>query len=146
VTQPPPASPHSGKRCISSAWCASADQPRTPTGMLSLFRSFIFASLPLSHAVTPHDAVTPLTDHWPPALFLSSPVLQFSLSFFLSLFSDSLLLYSCTTSQQFVFVLFFYLFLCFTAIFFFLFLLLVSVISTHTQYIMSMSLSITWFI
>ena len=140
MTQPPLASPHSGKRCISSAQCTSADQPRTPTGMLSLFRSFIFASLPLSHAVTPHDAVTPFTNHWPPALFLSSPVLWFSLSFFLSLFSDSLLLYSYTTSQQYVFVLFFYLFDCFTAICFFFFIiivLLVSVISTHTQYTMS---------
>ena len=145
MTQPPLASPYSGKRCISSARCASADQPRTPTGMLSLFCSFIFASLPLSHAVTPHDAVTPFTNHWPPALFLSSPVLWFSLSFFLSLFSN----FYCSTTVQQVSNLF--LFYSFTYFFvsqqiFFFFLLLVSVISTHTQYIMSMSLSITWFI
>ena len=137
----------------------SASPPRgahllvSPEHPLVCCLSFALSSLPLSHTVTPPDAVTPLTDHWPhrpPALFLSFSslffLLQFSGSpFSLSLFFDSLLLYNCTASQQFVFVLFFYLFDCFTAIcfFFFFILLLVSVISTHTQYTMSMSLSIT---
>uniref|UniRef100_A0A2N9G7D3 Uncharacterized protein n=1 Tax=Fagus sylvatica TaxID=28930 RepID=A0A2N9G7D3_FAGSY len=52
----PSTSPHNGKWRISSVRRASAGQPGTPTDMLSLFRSFIFASLPLSHAVTPPDA------------------------------------------------------------------------------------------
>ena len=100
MTQPPPANPYNGKWCISSARRTSADQPGTPTGMLSLFRSFIFASLPLSHAFTPLDAVTPLTDHWPQRdighqlsffLFLLS---SFFLSFFLFLLSSSVLRFS----------------------------------------------------
>jgi hypothetical protein len=100
VTQPPSASPHSGKWRISSVRRTSAGQPETPTDMSSLFRSFIFASLPLSHAVTlPNATHGPLaTSSLSFFLFLlSSLVLRFSTSPFHSfslLFYDSLQLYS----------------------------------------------------
>jgi hypothetical protein len=143
MTQPPPANPHSGKQCIPSARRASTGQLGTPTSMLFLFCSFIFASLPLSHAVTPPDAVTPLTDHWPHRdtgyqlsffLFLLS---SFFLSFFLSVssfFSSSpflsfslyfLVLYCSTTAQQvnnlFLFYSFTYLIVSQQFVFFFFF-------------------------
>ena len=156
MTQPPPASPHSGKRRISSARRAFASLPKTPLVCClfqSLFRSFMISSLPLSHTVTPPDTThgplaTPATGHQL-SFFLSFSSL-FSLSFFLSFFfffllqfsgapflsfSYFLILYSCTAIcflyfiNYFLILVLYYLFHCFSC----------------NQYTVTMSLLITCF-